>query len=136
MLAKQWLNRYARVEMRGYVIGHNRHWQRKMDGMVAWHSCLAVECLLPMLQAALLRCAHSNYLSSTNTSVIGIVISLTAFGLLFYLLTVSAATISQLPIPSPLVLRFLVCFDDERKYLKWTRKWFGYTPSGRRYDRD
>ena len=54
MSGKQWLNRYAQVEMRGSIIDRGRHRQRKMNGMVTWHFDLVMECLPLILQAALL----------------------------------------------------------------------------------
>ena len=129
MLGKQWLNRYAQVEMRGSVIDRSRYRQRKMDGMVAWHFDLVMECLPLMLQAALLLLGYalSDYLLFINKVVASVLIGFTAFGLLFYLLIVSAATLSYncpFQTPLPLILRFLVRFDDEhKKYLERSRKW-------------
>ena len=131
MLGKQWLNRYAQVEMRGSVIDRSRYRQRKMDGMVTWRFDLVMECLPLMLQAALLLLGYalSDYLFFINKVVSSILISFTAFGLLFYLLIVSAATLSfNCPFQTPLslVLRFLVRFDDEHeKCLERSRKWIG-----------
>jgi len=131
MLGKQWLNRYARVEMRGSVIDRSRHRQRKMNGMVTWHFDLVMEGLPLMLQAALLLLGYalSEYLYSINRTVASVIIGFTSFGLLFYLLIVSAATLSyNCPFQTPisLILHFLIRFDDEhKKYLKRSRKWFG-----------
>ena len=89
-----------------------------------------MECLPLMLQAALfmLGYALSNYLYFINRTVAS-VIGFTAFGLLFYVLIVSAATLSyNCPFQTPpsLILRFLVRFDSEhREYLKRFRKWLG-----------
>ena len=131
MLGKQWLNRYAQMEMRGSVIDRSRHRQRKMNGMVTWHFDLVMECLPLMLQIALLLLGYalSNYLFFINKTVASVVIGFTTFGLLFYCLIVSAATLSyNCPFQTPLsnVLRILIRFDNEhKKYLKRTRKWFG-----------
>ena len=64
MLCKQWLNRYARVDMREAVIDRGRDRQRKMNGMDTWHFDLTMECAPLILQAALLllSVALSNYL--------------------------------------------------------------------------
>ena len=74
MLGKQWLNRYAQVEMRGSVINHSRHRQRKMNGMVTWHFDFVMECLPLMLQAALLLLGYalSNYLFFINKAIAGV----------------------------------------------------------------
>ena len=131
MLGKQWLNRYAQVEMRGSVIDRSRHRQRKMNGMVTWHFDFVMECLPLMLQAALLLLGYalSDYLFFINRVVSGVLIGFTSFGLLFYLLIVSAATLSyNCPFQTPvsIILRFLIRFDNEhKKYLKRTKKWFG-----------
>ena len=129
MLGKQWLNRYSQVEMRGSVIDRSRHRQRKMNGMVTWHFDLVMESLPLMLQAGLLLLGYalSNYLFTINEVVAGVIMGFAAFGLLFYLLIISAATLSyNCPFQTPpsLILRFLIRFDDEhQKYLKRSRKW-------------
>ena len=131
MLGKQWLNRYDQVEMRRSVVDRSRHRQGKMDGMVNWHFDFVMESLPLMLQAALLLLGYalSEYLFSINKTVAGVLIGFTTSGLLFYLLIVSAATLSyNCPFQTPLsrILRFLICFDNEHKgYLKRTRRWFG-----------
>jgi len=132
MVGKQWLNRYAQVEMHGSVIDRCRHRQRKMNGMITWHFDLVMECLPLMLQAALLLLSYalSNYLYTLSRIVASVTIGFAAFGLLFYLLIASAATLSyNCPFQTPLslVLRFLIRFDNEhKKYLKRSRKWFGH----------
>ena len=130
MLGKQWLNRYAQVEMRGSVIDRSRHRQRKMKGIVTWHFDFVMECLPLMLQAALLLLVYalSNYLFFINKAVAGVLIGFTAFGLLFYLLIVSTTTLSYncpFQTPASLILRFLIRFDGEhKKYIRRTREWF------------
>ena len=133
MLGKQWINRYAQVEMRGSVIDRSRYRQRKMDGMVTWRFDFVMECLPLMLQAALLllSCALSDYLYSINKVVASILIGFTAFGLLFYILIISAATLSftcPFQTPPSLILRYLIRFDNEhRQYLKGTWRWIRCT---------
>jgi len=129
VLGKQWLNRYARVDMRGSVIDRSRARQRKMDGTVTWGFDFVMECLPLILQAALLLLGYalSEYLYFINKVVAGVVIGFAGFGLLFYLLTVSAAVLSyNCPFQTPpsLVIRFLIRFDNEHKmYLKRSWKW-------------
>jgi len=114
--------------MHGSVIDRSRHQQRKMNGMVTRHFDFVMECLPLMLQATL----HFGYAFSDHfiisKAVAGVLIGFTAFGLLFYLLIVSAATLSyNCPFQTfaSLILRFLIRFDDEhKKYLKRTRKRF------------
>ena len=104
-----------------------------MNGMVTWHFDLVMECLPLMLQAALLLLGYalSNCLFTINNVVAGVAVGFTTFGLLFYLLIVSAATLSyNCPFQTPLsiIIRFMIRFDDEhKKYLRRTRKWFGHT---------
>jgi len=130
MMGKQWLNRYASVELES-IIERGRHRKRKMDGMVTWKFDLVMECPPLMLQAALLLLGYalSNYLYVTNKVVASVVIGFTSFGLLFYILIVSAATLSyNCPFQTPLsrVFRFFVRFDNEhKKCLKRSGEWFG-----------
>jgi len=131
MLGKQWLNRYSSVK-RGPAVDRCRQRKRKMDGMMNWKFGLVMECLPLMLQAALLLLGYSlsNYLFFINRVVAGVVIGFLTFGLLFYLLIVSAATLSfNCPFQTPLslILRFFIRFDNQRgRYLKRSKKWFGY----------
>ena len=92
MLGKQWPNRDAQVEMRGSAINRSRYRQRKMNWMVAWHFNLVTECSHLVLQAGLLLIdrAPSDYLC-INKVVVSILIGLMVFGLLFYILIISAA---------------------------------------------
>ena len=130
MLGKQWLSRYTQVETRGSIIDRNRHRVRKMNGMVTWHFDLVMESLPLMLQAALLLLGYalSNYLFTIENVVAGVAVGFTAFGLLFYLLIASAATLSyNCPFQTPpsLIIHFLIRFDNEhKKYLRRTRTWF------------
>ena len=132
MLGKQWLNRYVRVDMRGSIIDRGRDRQRKIDGMVTWRFDLVMEGLPLMLQAALLLLGYalSEYLYSLGKIVASVVIGFTSFGLLFYLLIISAAVLSyNCPFQTPpsLIIRFLIRFDDEHeKYLKRSWKWLGH----------
>jgi len=54
MLGKQWLNRYASVDMRGSAIERSQNRQRKLDGTVTWYFDHIMELLPLMLQFALL----------------------------------------------------------------------------------
>ena len=133
MLGKQWLNRYTQVEKRGNIVERNRQRKRKMNGMATWRFDLVMESLPLMLQGALLLFGYalSSYLYTLNHVIAGVAIGFAAFGLLFYLLIVSAATLSyNCPFQTPLslVIRLMIRFDDEHKeYLKRTREWFGRT---------
>ena len=95
MLGKQWLNRYASVDMRGSAIERSRNRQRKLDGIVSWYFDNVMESLPLMLQVALLLlgCALSRYLWEINMTVALVVIGVTSFGVLFYLFIVIAGVV-------------------------------------------
>ena len=94
MLGKQWLNRYASIEMRGSAIARSQNRQRKLDGIVRWYFNTVMESLPLMLQAALLLlgCALSLYLWEISIIVASVVIGVTSFGLLFYLFILVVGT--------------------------------------------
>ena len=130
MLGKQWLTRYAQVDMRGSVVDRSRYRQRKINGMATWHFDLVMECLPLMLQAALLLLGYalSNYLFFVDEVVASVIIGFAGFGLLFYFLIASAATLSyNCPFQTPLslIIRYLINFDHKhRRYLGRTKQWF------------
>ena len=97
MLGKQWLNRYISTDMRGTAIERSQNRQRKLDGIVAWYFDHVMESLPLMLQIALLLlgCALSHYLWEINTMVASVVIAVTSFGMVFYLLIIIAGTASE-----------------------------------------
>ena len=129
-LGKQWLHRFSQVEMSGSIADRSRNRVRKLDGMVTWRFDLVMESLPLMLQISLLLLGYalSNYLFFVNRTVAGVVIGFTSFGLLFYLLIVSAATFSYncpFQTPASLIIRLMIRFDDEhRRYLNRSWKLF------------
>jgi len=96
MLGKQWLNRYASIDMRGSAIERSQDRQRKLDGIVTWYFDHVMESLPVMLQYALLflGCALSRYLWEIHTTVALVVIVVTSFGVASYILFVVAGTAS------------------------------------------
>ena len=96
MLGKQWLNRYASVDMRGSAIERSQNRQRKLNGIVAWYFDYVMQSLPLMLQVALLLlgCALSRYLWEINMTVASVVIGVTSFGVLFYLFIIIAGAAS------------------------------------------
>ena len=96
MLGKQWVNRYASVDMRGSAIERSQNRQRKLDGVVSWYFDLVMESLPLMLQAALLLLglALSRYLWEINTTVASVVLGFTSAGVLFFLFIVIAGACS------------------------------------------
>ena len=104
MLSKQWLNRYASVDMRGSAIERSRNRQRKVDGIVSWYFDNVMESLPLMLQAALLLlgCALSRYLWEINMTVALVVLGITSFSVLFYLfIVIAGAVFASCPYQTP-----------------------------------
>ena len=96
MLGKQWLTRYASVDIRGSAIERSQNRQRKFDGIVNWHFDRVMGSLPLMLQVALLLlgCALSRYLLEIDKTVASVVLGATSFGVLFYLSIVIAGAAS------------------------------------------
>ena len=96
MLGKQWLNRYASIDMRGSIIERSQNRQRKLDGIVAWYFYHVMSSLPLMLQGSLLLlgCALSRYLWEINTTVASVVLGVTSFGVLFYIFIIVAGAAS------------------------------------------
>ena len=95
MLGKQWLNRYLRHEG-GSMIERSGDRQRKCDGLDKWPFHFFVESLPVMLQIALLllACGLCKHMASINTTVAGVLIALTALGVIFYIGIVIVGTTS------------------------------------------
>ena len=96
-LGKQWLNVYASTDMRGTAIERSQNRQRKLNGIVTWRFENVMESLPLMLHIALLLlgCALSRYLWEIDTTTAAVVISVTSFGILFYLFILVAGTASK-----------------------------------------
>ena len=95
MLGKTWLNQYLQ-NSGGSVIERCGHRQHKCDGLEKWPSHFFVESLPVMLQAALLllTCGLCRHTWSINTPVACTLISLTGFGVIFFIAIVIAGTSS------------------------------------------
>ena len=111
MLGKQWLTRYRQSETHGSTADRSRVRERKLSGVETWKFHLVMECLPVIIQCALvlLGFALSRYLWGISRSVSSVVIGFTSFGLLFYLLIVTASIFSfDCPFQTPfsLVVRF------------------------------
>ena len=140
MLGKQWLNRYASIDMRGSAIERSQNRQRKFDGIVTWYFNTVMESLPLMLQFALLLlgCALSRYLWEINTTVASVVLGVTSFGVASYAFFVVAGTVSiscpyQTPgafalrcIP-PLALSALRSASSLSKVVGWVAFWWNET---------
>ena len=103
MLGKQWLNRYLR-NTGGSMMERCGERQRKCEGLEKWPLHLFVESLPVMLQISLLllACGLCRQMWSVNTSVAYILITLTAFGISFYLGIVAAGASSyECPFQTP-----------------------------------
>ena len=112
MLGKQWLNRYASVDMRGSAIERSQNRQRKLDGIVTWYFHCVMESLPLMLQIALLLlgCALSRYLWGINIRIASVVLGVTIFGIIFYAFAAVAGAVSMscpYQTPGAQILRFL-----------------------------
>ena len=112
-LGKQWLNRYASVNMRGSAIERSQNRQRKLNGIVTWYFDSVMESLPLMLQFALLLlgCALFVYLWGIHRVVASVILSVTAFGVAFYAFVVVAGAISvscPYQTPGAHILRWLL----------------------------
>ena len=112
MLGKQWLNRYASIEMRGTAIERSQNRQRKLNGIVVWYFDHVMEALPLMLQFALLLlgCALSRYIWGINATVASVVIVVTSFGVICYAFILVAGTASMscpYQTPGAQILRYL-----------------------------
>jgi len=94
MLGKQWLNRFVSTNVRGTAIERSQNRQRKLDGIVTWYFDHVMESLPLMLQVALLLlgCALSRYLWGINITVASVVLTVTSFGIIFYIFIIVAGT--------------------------------------------
>ena len=83
--------------MRGTTVERGRDRQQKLNGIDNWYFEYVMESLPLMLQAALvlLGCALSRYLWEINTAIASVVLGVTAFGILFYILIVVAGATSE-----------------------------------------
>jgi len=112
MLGKQWLNRYASIDVRGSSIERGQNRQRKFDGLVTWYFDRVMESLPLMLQYALLLlgCALSRYLWDIHMTVASVVLGATLFGVVFYVFVVIAGISSvncPYQTPSAHILRYI-----------------------------
>ena len=112
MLGKQWLNRYASVDMRGSAIERSQNRQRKLNGIITWYFDHVMESLPLMLQFALLLlgCALSRYLWDVDATVALVVLGVTSLSAICYAFIVVAGTASMscpYQTPGAQVLRYL-----------------------------
>ena len=129
MLGKQWLNRYASIDMRGSAIERSQNRQRKLDGVVTWYFDHVMESLPLMLQSALflLGCALSRYLWDIDTTIASVVLGVTSFGVASYIFFIVAGGASascpyQIPILRqipPLALSALRSASSHSKAVNW-----------------
>ena len=137
MLGKQWLNRYASIDMRGSAIERSQNRQRKLDGIITWYFDGVMESLPLMLQFALLLlgCALSRYLWEINTTTASVVLGVTLLGLVFYTFIVVAGITSascpyQTPVARilrhilPLVLSVLRSASSSSRFVDLVTDWW------------
>ena len=104
MLGKQWLTRYAFIDMRGSAIERSQNRQRKFDGIITWYFDHVMESLPLMLQLAilLLGCALSHYLWGINTTVASVILGVTLFGVASYtFIVIAGAASASCPYQTP-----------------------------------
>jgi hypothetical protein len=104
MLGKQWLNRYASVNVRGSAIERCQNRQRKLCGIVNWYFDHVVESLPLMLQTALLLlgCALSRYFWDINTTIASVILGASSLGVFFFLfIVVAGAVFPDCPYQTP-----------------------------------
>ncbi|KAJ7467535.1 hypothetical protein FB451DRAFT_1401537 [Mycena latifolia] len=93
VLGKQWLLHYDSVGERGTIEERGLERQRKFDGLRRWKFDLIMQIFPLLLQVSLLlfAAALSVYLWTINRVIAGIVLGLTALGLVLYTLMVVSA---------------------------------------------
>ena len=136
MLGKQWLNRYASIDMWGSAIERSQNRQRKLDGVVTWYFDYVLESLPLMLQFALLLlgCALSHYLGDINPTLALVVLSITSFGIASYIFFIIAGAASascpyQIPILRhipPLALSALRLASSRSKVIVGVALWWNF----------
>ena len=90
MLGKQWLN----LHVEGSLIDRSRHRELRMRGMITWRFKIIMECLPFVMQISLslLGYALAQYLWDLSRTVSAVIAAFTAFGVVFYLFIIFAAT--------------------------------------------
>ena len=97
MLGKQWLNRYVSTNMRGTAIERSQNRQHKLNGINTWYFEYVLGSLPLILQVSLLllSCAICQYHWEVDTTIASVVLGVTSFGVVLYLLIVVAGTVSE-----------------------------------------
>ena len=109
MLGKQWLN----LHVEGSLIDRSRHRELKMRGMITWRFKFIMECLPLVMQISLLLLGYAlaQYMWDLSRTISAVVAAFAAFGVLFYLFIVFAATVwKTCPFQTPvsIVLRHVI----------------------------
>ena len=115
MLGKQSLNLYVE----GSLIDRSRHREHRMRGMITWRFRIIMECLPFIMQLSLLLLGYAlaQYLWGLSRTVSAVIAAFTAFGLLFYLLIVFAATFwKTCPFQTPASIALRYFTSSTRKY--------------------
>ena len=124
MLGKQWLN----LHVEGSLIDRSRHRELKMRGMIIWRFKIIMECLPLVMQISLLLLGYAlaRYVWDLSRTISAVIAAFTAFGALFYLFIVFAATVWKtcpFQTPASLVLRHIISLakKSRRRWLQRTR---------------
>jgi hypothetical protein len=93
MLGKQWLNSYTD----GSAVDHNRHREFKMSGMITWRFEMVMESLPVIMEASLFQLGYAlaRYFWDLSRTASLVIIAFFTFGLIFYLFTLVAGTVSE-----------------------------------------
>ena len=122
MLGKQWLN----LHVQGSLVDRSRHRELRMRGMITWRFKFVMECLPLAMQFSLLLLGYAlaRYVWDLSRTVSAVIAAFTAFGALFYLFIVFAATAwKTCPFQTPvsLVLRHIITLARKHQY-PWLRE--------------
>ena len=92
MIGKQWLTQRPLTQMRGSTIQHSQNQQQELNGIASWYFEHVAGPLpsVPQVPVLLLGCALSQYLWEIDTTIAGVVLDVTSFGVIshFFVLTV------------------------------------------------
>lgn len=96
MLGKQWLGKYARIDVGGSAEDRRRSRQQKRDALRAWHFTTVMETMSALLQTALFLfgIAIGVLLWDQQRAIAGTVIGVTVLGSTFYLMILIASVVS------------------------------------------
>ena len=115
MFGKRWLSKYPLAGMRGSTVQHSQNQQWELNGVISWYfgHVAGPLPLVPHVPVLLLGCALSQYLWEIDTTIAGVILDVTSFGVIshFFVLAVgmlSKSCLHQVPGSRILLLAGLV----------------------------